>query len=92
MEGLQDVAFALAPLTRDEAEWMLAETWAGRKLCGYRQLPRADRTAVIDVLFRLGQLAADFPQFAEIEINPLRVLPEGEGVFAVDARGRMSDE
>ncbi len=92
VEGLRDVAFALAPLTRDEAERMLAETWAGRKLAGYRQLPAADKTAVIDVLFRLGQLAADFPQFAEIEINPLRVLPDGEGVFAVDARARVRDE
>ncbi|KAA3664090.1 MAG: CoA-binding protein [Chloroflexi bacterium] len=91
VEGLQDVAFALAPMTRDEAERMLAETWAGRKLDGYRQLPKADKTAVIDVLFRLGQLAADFPQFAEIEINPLRVLPDGDGVFAVDARARVKN-
>ncbi|MCP5098388.1 MAG: acetate--CoA ligase family protein [Chloroflexi bacterium] len=90
VEGLQDVAFSLAPLTRLEAENMLATTWAGRKLDGYRQLPRADKTAVLDVLFRLGQLAADFPQFAEIEINPLRVLPDGHGVFAVDARARVT--
>ncbi|MCA9930669.1 MAG: acetate--CoA ligase family protein, partial [Anaerolineales bacterium] len=90
VEGLQDVAFALAPLTRHEAEQMLAKTWAGRKLKGYRHMAAADETAVINVLFRLGQLAADFPQFAEIEINPLRVLSVGEGVVAVDARARLS--
>ena len=89
VEGLKDVAFALAPLTRDEAKRMLTDTWAGRKLDGYRQLPAADKTAVFDTLFRLGQLAADFPQFAEIEINPLRVLADGDGVFAVDARARI---
>jgi acetyltransferase len=35
---------------------------------------------------RLAQLTVDFPQIAEIEINPLRVLLEGQGAFAVDVR------
>jgi acetyltransferase len=87
VEGLKDVAFALAPLSVEEAEYLLESTWAGRKLRGYRNLPPADRTAVLDVLFRLAQLAADFPQLAEIEINPLRVLPQGQGAFAIDTRG-----
>jgi len=86
VEGLKDVAFALAPLSRSEAESMLESTWAGRKLKGYRNLPPADRVAVLDVLLRLAQLAADFPQLGMLEINPLRVLPQGEGVFAVDVR------
>ncbi len=86
VEGLKDVAFALAPCTRAEAEEMLESTWAGRKLRGYRNIPPADREAVMDVLLRLSQLAADFPQIAEIEINPLRVLPEKGGAFAIDAR------
>lgn len=89
VEGLKDVAFGLAPLPRQEAEQMLSSTWAGRKLKGYRNLPPADRASVLDVLLRLAQLAADFPQFTEIEINPLRVLPEGQGAFAVDARIRL---
>ncbi len=89
VEGLQDVEFALAPLTLPEVESMLENTWAGRKLKGYRNLPPADRSAVQDVLLRLGQLAADFPELAEIEINPLRVLPEGKGALALDARARV---
>jgi acetyl coenzyme A synthetase (ADP forming)-like protein len=88
VEGLKDVAFALAPLASEEAGYLLDSTWAGRKLRGYRNLPPADRSAVVDVLLHLAQLAVDFPQLAEIEINPLRVLPEGRGAFAVDARGR----
>ncbi len=90
VEGLKDVAFALAPLTKPEAEYLLESTWAGRKLAGYRNLPPADREALLDVLYRLAQLAADFPQLAEIEINPLRVLPEGDGTVAVDARLRLA--
>jgi acetyltransferase len=41
---------------------------------------------VLEVVLRVAQLAADFPEIAEIEINPLRVLPLGEGAFAIDAR------
>jgi acetyltransferase len=88
VEGLGDVDFALAPLTRGEAEGLLARTWAGRKLDGFRHIAAADKTAVLDVIIRLGQLAADFPQIAEIEINPLRALPEGAA--AVDARVRVA--
>lgn len=88
VEGLKDVAFALAPLTRSEAERLLQETWAGRKLDGYRNIQAADKTAVLDILIRLGQLAADFPRLAEIEINPARVLQEG--AYAIDVRARIS--
>jgi acetyltransferase len=90
VEALGDVSFALAPLSRDEAEAMCSRTWAGRRLQGYRSLPAADREAALDVLLRLAQLAADFPQLAEIEINPLRVLPPGRGAVAVDVRGRLN--
>jgi acetyltransferase len=91
VEGLKDVAFALAPLTKPEAEHLLECTWAGQKLAGYRNLPPADRNALLDVLFRLAQLAADFPQLVEIEINPLRVLSVGEGVVAVDVRMQLAE-
>ncbi|HFC08414.1 MAG TPA: CoA-binding protein [Chloroflexi bacterium] len=88
VEGLGDVAFALAPLTAADRGHLLESTWAGRKLAGFRNLPPADRPAVEDTLARLAQLAADFPTLAEIEINPLRVLPEGRGVLALDVRAR----
>ncbi|HWQ46867.1 MAG TPA: acetate--CoA ligase family protein [Longilinea sp.] len=88
VEGLKDVAFALAPLTASDGEYLLEGTWAGRKLRGFRNLPPADRHAVLDTLFRLAQLAAEFPELAEVEINPLRALADGKGVFAVDVRIR----
>jgi acyl-CoA synthetase (NDP forming) len=86
---LEDVAFALAPLTRHEAEQMLERTWSGQRLRGYRNIPPADRDAVIDVLLRLGQLAVDLPTVMEMEINPLRALPEGDGALALDVRLRL---
>ncbi|MCK4489016.1 MAG: acetate--CoA ligase family protein, partial [Anaerolineales bacterium] len=89
VEGLKDLAFGLAPLTEPEMDTMLNKTWAGRKLGGFRNLLPADITAVRDVLVRLAQLASDFPQLAEIEINPLRVFPEGKGAAAVDVRIRV---
>ncbi|MCL4263268.1 MAG: acetate--CoA ligase family protein [Anaerolineae bacterium] len=92
VEGLADVAFALAPLTEADVNYLLTQTWAGRKLAGFRHLPPADETAVRHTLLCLGQLAADFPELAEIEVNPLLVLPEGQGVWAVDARARVGNE
>ncbi len=89
VEGLKDVAFSLAPLTTQDAEWMLENTWAGRRLRGYRNLPPADRRAVIEALIRLGQLSADFPQLSEIEINPLRVFTHSQGTAALDVRIRL---
>jgi acetate---CoA ligase (ADP-forming) len=89
VEGLKDVAFALAPLSSGDPERMLAATWAGRKLAGFRNLPPADRTAVQSALASLAQLAHDCPQIREIEINPLRALPEDQGAVAVDVRVRV---
>ena len=92
VEGLKDLAFGLAPLTDIEVETMLNKTWAGRKLDGYRNIPPADIPAVKDVLIRMAQLAWDFPELAEIEINPLRVFPDGQGIAAVDVRMRLDFE
>ena len=84
VEGLKDVAFALAPLSREEARRMLAETWAGRKLKGFRNIPPADEEAAVDVLVNLSRLAMDQEDVQEIEINPLRVL--SNSAVAVDVR------
>lgn len=86
VEGLKDVQFALAPLSKIESEQLLERTWAGKKLSGYRSLPPADQGAVVDIITRLALLASDFPQLAEIEINPLTVLEDGQGAYAVDVR------
>ena len=87
VEGLKDVAFSLAPLTREDAEKMLQSTWAGKKLSGFRSITAVDREAVIDVLLRLSKLAVDLPEIQELEINPLRVLTKGSA--AIDVRAKL---
>jgi acetyltransferase len=89
VEGLKDLSFGLAPLTKLEIDDMLAKTWAGRKLEGFRNLMPADINAVREILVRLAQLAHDFPRLTEIEINPLRVFTEGKGATAVDVRIKL---
>jgi acyl-CoA synthetase (NDP forming) len=84
VEGLKDIAFALGPLTHAEAETLIRKTWAGRKLDGYRNISPADKSAVVDALVRLSCLAAEHPEIAEIEINPLRALETG--CVAIDIR------
>jgi acetyltransferase len=90
VEGLKDVSFSLAPLTLPDLEWMLENTWAGRRLRGFRNLPPADRQAVLNAIIHLAQLAADFPQLTEIEINPLRVFPDSQGAAALDVRMKLA--
>ncbi|MGQ9849800.1 MAG: acetate--CoA ligase family protein [Aggregatilineaceae bacterium] len=90
VELLRDVTFELAPLTPTQAESMLDRTSAGRLLAGFRGAPPADRAAVVDVIVRLAQLAHDHPALAEVEINPLMVMPQGGGAWAVDARARVA--
>jgi acyl-CoA synthetase (NDP forming) len=84
VEGLNDVSFALAPLTQSEAWQMIRKTWAGRKLEGFRSMPPADEEAVVDVLVRLSHLVWENESIQEIEINPLRVF--AKGAIAIDAR------
>lgn len=89
VEGLNDVQFGLAPLSIPEARALMENTWAGRKLRGFRKHPPGDWEAALDVLVKISYLAAEFPQIEEIEINPLRVLPSGKGAYAVDVRVRL---
>ena len=86
VELFGDVAFRVAPLTRQDAADMIHQTRAGRLLTGFRGMPEADVDAVVDALLRLSKLAMDFPQIEEIEINPLLVLPKGKGSLALDGR------
>jgi acetyl coenzyme A synthetase (ADP forming)-like protein len=83
-EGLKDVAFALGPLSPLEAEEMMRQTWAGKKLDGFRNISAVDKSSAQDILIKLSWLADDHPEIQEIEINPLRIL--SNGAVAVDVR------
>ncbi|MEH2606112.1 acyl-CoA synthetase (NDP forming) [Bradyrhizobium sp. AZCC 1588] len=85
-EVMKDVSFRLAPITRSDAEDMLRELRGFALLDGARNRPKADVVAVVDTLMRLSALAVSrVDDLAELDINPLAVLPAGRGVRALDA-------
>jgi acetyltransferase len=89
VEGIGDVAFALAPLRPCDVDFLLDHTWAGRRLKGFRDLPAGDRMAVSRTLAVLGELLTAYPELESVEINPLIVLGKDMGAFAVDVRASL---
>ena len=86
VELFKDVGFGVAPLSPQRAKEMIEATKAGRLLGGFRGSPVYDLAGVVDAIGRVSQLAVDFPQISEVEINPLLVLPKGQGAKVLDAR------
>jgi acetate---CoA ligase (ADP-forming) len=86
VEVYNDVALRRCPITRSEAQAMIAEVKGARLLRGFRGRPAADLEALADTLVRVSHLAMHLEgHLAELDINPLMVLPSGQGVKAVDA-------
>jgi len=86
VEVYNDVAQRHCPITRSEALDMVAEVKGAKLLRGFRGQPPADINALADTLVRVSHLAVHLEgQLAELDINPLMVLPAGQGVKAVDA-------
>jgi acetyl coenzyme A synthetase (ADP forming)-like protein len=86
VETLKDVTFRLAPFSRQEAEQMLSEIRARALLDGVRGKPAVDKSAIVETLLRIGQLVQDFPEIAELDINPLVVFRRDQGAIAIDMR------
>lgn len=86
VEVLKDVSFRLAPVSEEEAREMLQELKSYWLLQGARGDKPADIDAAIESVLRVSQLVMDFPEINEIDINPLRVMEEGKGCLAADAR------
>jgi len=84
VEAMHDVVFRIAPLREDEAATMMASIRGARLLEGLRGAPPADRSALVEIIRRVGQLAVDHPEIAELDINP--VLARADGATALDAR------
>jgi acyl-CoA synthetase (NDP forming) len=84
-EALRDVVFALAPLSRAEARRMAEGLRASHLLTRpFRGEPAVDLDALADVLVGLGRLAAERPDVASVDVNPLIVRADGRPI-AVDA-------
>jgi acyl-CoA synthetase (NDP forming) len=85
-EVLHDVAHRFAPVAPEEAHDMIAELKGAQVLQGFRGAPPADIDALADAIVKLSWLIADHADaVTEIDVNPLFVRPQGEGVTAADA-------
>ena len=84
VEILKDNAVALPPLNAYMVEQMIAKTKAAKYLAAFRQLPPANKQALINVLLNISTMVSELPEILELDINPLIV--DETGVMAVDAR------
>ena len=87
-ELLGDRAFRILPLTDLEAHQLIRSLRASPLLTGYRGAPAADTAALEEVLLRVAQLGEDFPEVAEVDLNP--VMASASGVCAVDVKIRIA--
>lgn len=85
---LEDRAFRLVPVTDLDARRMWRSLRAAALLTGHRGTVPVDTAALEDLLLRLGRLAEDLPEVAELDLSPVLVGPEG--VTVVDARLRLA--
>ncbi|HEY3908385.1 MAG TPA: acetate--CoA ligase family protein [Stellaceae bacterium] len=86
VEVLRDIAFAPVPIGTDEALALLGELKGAALLDGVRGAPTADRAALSELIAALSRFAADHvDQIDEIDLNPVIVHPEGQGLTVVDA-------
>ncbi len=92
VEVMKDVTFHIAPITNEEALQMLQTTRSFELLKGVRGQARVDIDAIATALQRISQLAQDFPQIAEMDINPFIVGPVGKESVAADARITLTAE
>jgi acyl-CoA synthetase (NDP forming) len=84
VEVLRDVTFRLAPTSVRDALGMIDGIGAAEVLRGVRGLEPVDREALADLIRRVSDLVTDFPELAEVDLNP--VLATASGATAVDIR------
>ncbi|MFL6054991.1 MAG: acetate--CoA ligase family protein [Actinoallomurus sp.] len=84
VEVLKDVTFRLAPTTSDEALSMLDDIAAAEVLRGARGAQPISREALAGMIQRVSDLVGDFPEIAEMDLNP--VFATADGAVAADVR------
>ncbi|HET7482094.1 MAG TPA: acetate--CoA ligase family protein, partial [Actinomycetota bacterium] len=90
VELMKDVAIRITPLTDLDIHEMVTSLRTYPLLEGYRGSPRLDIAALEDLLMRVGLMVEDLPHLAELDLNPVIVLPDGEGCVVVDSRVRIA--
>ncbi len=91
VEVMKDVTFHLAPITAEEAMQMLKGTRSYALLQGARGQAPVDLDAIAGALQRISQLATDYPEIKELDINPFIVGPVGVQAYVADARMTLSN-
>lgn len=89
-EIIEDVSFKIAPLTRSDAENMLEEIESKAILEGARGRPKADLSAIVEILMTVSDIMTRHPEIEAIDLNP--VLVYEEGAVIVDARFILGEE
>lgn len=91
VEILKDVSFRIAPLSQRDADFMIKEIRSYPILAGARGEEPIDMDSLRDCILRLSQLVMDFPEIAELDINPIKVMPKSiGGSYAIDVRMALS--
>jgi len=88
-EIAKDVALRLTPMTEADAFEMIASLHMAKRLDAFRGAPARDKLAFAKVLTSLSALVEIAPEIQELDLNPVMVLPEGQGAIAADVRIRI---
>jgi acyl-CoA synthetase (NDP forming) len=87
VELVKDVSVRITPPTELEASDMIRSLRTFPLLQGYRGAPKADVPALEEILLRVAAIVEAHPEIAEMDLNPVVVLPQGASI--VDARIRV---
>ncbi|MFB9948746.1 acetate--CoA ligase family protein [Rhizobium puerariae] len=85
IEALADARLLPADISRERAIEEIRKLKAAKLLGPFRGQPARDVEAIADVVVKLGALMRSTPEIVEVDINPLVVYGEGDGVLALDA-------
>ncbi|MGW7052216.1 acetate--CoA ligase family protein [Streptomyces sp. NPDC054887] len=86
VEVLRDASVRVPPFGEDQARAMLTELRGHALLGGVRGAPPADVDALVEVVLRVQRMALELGDtLSELDVNPLMVLPRGQGAVALDA-------
>ncbi len=92
VELVRDSRTLLLPTTRDDVAGALDSLAVARLIAGYRGRPEGDREAVIEAVLAIAAFAQERRgRLAELDVNPLMVLPRGRGVVVADVMIRMDE-
>jgi acyl-CoA synthetase (NDP forming) len=86
VEALKDVSFRMVPLSEAGAARMIRDIRSFPLLTGSRGFQAADLAAVERLLISVSQMAKDLPEIVEMDLNPVMVYPQGQGIKVADIR------